>query len=137
MNTYESYSSHMLPVSQENDHSWSTLGSEGQLAVDVYKVENTLWIVAPVAGVDPKDISVSVRDDLLTIKGQRHLPFSPSKVEESFLQESFFGSFSRSIILPVDVKSEFATAEYKFGVLCIRIPVRHVSGAIPITVVDE
>ena len=128
----------MLSFITQSDHPMSEDTAEGQLSVDVYRVQQELCIVAPMAGADPSRVVVSVRDDLLTIKGERTLPFAmDDRNVETFLQESFFGPFSRTIVLPVDVKSELAKAEYLRGVLTIRIPIRQVRGQIPITIVEE
>ena len=94
---------------------------EGQLALDVYQTDSHIVILAPIAGVKVEDMSVEVTDDVLTIKGTRHLE---DKVEEEnyFTQECFWGDFSRSIVLPASVDTNKISADFKDGVLKITIP---------------
>ncbi len=61
---------------------------EGQLALDVYQTPNEIVIVAPIAGVKMNDISVTVTEDVLTIKGKRYLEFNIPD-EDYLTQESF------------------------------------------------
>ena len=113
---------------------WAPEQEEGQLAVDVLETDETLLIVAPMAGTKPADIELHLHNDLLTIRGQREIP---AEADEFFYQECFWGNFSRTIVLPVDVRSELAQAEYKNGVLTIQLPKVKARTAIPILVVDE
>lgn len=89
------------------------------------------------AGVDPSLVDISVHGDLLTIKGTRKRPAEVLLVEEPYLQECFWGPFSRSLVLPVAVKSDLAEAAFYHGLLSIKIPKQGQSSNIPITVVDE
>jgi len=71
---------------------------EGRLTVDVYQTDDEIVIVAPVAGVSPDDIDISLSGDMITIKGKREM--NPKENEVDYLyQECFWGSFSRTIIL--------------------------------------
>lgn len=96
-------------------------GTEGQLAVDVYQTAGEIIIKSTIAGVRPEDLNVSINNDMLTIKGTR---YQEEKVpgENYFLKECYWGSFSRTIILPVDVKQEKIEAIIKDGVLTVRLP---------------
>lgn len=94
---------------------------EGQLALDVYQTDKTIVILAPVAGVKPDDMSVTVSDDVLTIKGHREGVKTVSE-ESYFTQECFWGDFSRSIVLPASVDSDKIAASFEDGVLKIEIP---------------
>lgn len=95
--------------------------SEGQLALDVYQTKNKIVILAPIAGVKLDDMSVTVSDDVLTIKGKRNL--ETNIPEEDYLtQECFWGDFSRSIVLPASVDTSKINAKFKDGVLTIEIP---------------
>jgi HSP20 family protein len=94
---------------------------EGQLSIDVYETKTELIIVAPIAGVKMEDISLTVTEDILTIKGQRSLELAISE-EDYLIQECFWGNFSRSIVLPSAVDATKISASFKDGVLKIAIP---------------
>lgn len=94
---------------------------EGQLALDVYQTPNEIVIVAPIAGVKMNDISVTVTEDVLTIKGKRYLEFNIPD-EDYLTQESFWGDFSRSIVLPSSADTSKINASMKDAVLKISIP---------------
>lgn len=94
---------------------------EGQLALDIYQTEEEIIILSAVAGVSEDDLNISVTDEVLTIKGKRHLP--DRVPEEDYLtKECFWGDFSRSIVLPVTADSAKIAASFKNGILRINIP---------------
>jgi len=95
--------------------------TEGQLALDAYQTENAVVIKAPIAGVKPDDIEISMTENSITIKGARKLE-EEVKNENYFAQECYWGSFSRQISLPEGVDTERAKASLKNGVLTISIP---------------
>jgi len=94
---------------------------EGQLALDVYQTSNEIVIMAPIAGVKMNDISITVTEDVLTIKGKRYLEFNIPE-EDYLTQECFWGDFSRSIVLPSSADTTKITASMKDAVLKISIP---------------
>lgn len=94
---------------------------EGQLALDVYQTKDEIVIVSPIAGVKLEDMTVSVTDDVLTIRGKRNFEQTISD-EDYFTQECFWGDFSRSIVLPASVDTNKIAASFKDGVLTIKIP---------------
>ncbi|MBI2798400.1 Hsp20/alpha crystallin family protein [Candidatus Saccharibacteria bacterium] len=94
---------------------------EGQLAVDVYQTKDTIVIKAPIAGVKPEDIDVAISEDVVTIRGDRKEEVTVEK-DNYYVQECFWGSFSRSVILPTSTVAEKANASLKDGVLTIEIP---------------
>lgn len=94
---------------------------EGQLAVDVYQTDDSVVIKAPIAGVKPEDLEISITEEVVTIKGERKQDSTISK-ENYFVQESFWGAFSRSYVLPVAVDADKAEANLKDGILTISIP---------------
>lgn len=94
---------------------------EGQLALDVYQTPNEIVIVAPIAGVKMNDISVTVTEDVLTIKGKRYLEFNIPD-EDYLTQECFWGDFSRSIVLPSSADTTKINASMKDAVLKVSIP---------------
>jgi HSP20 family protein len=90
----------------------------GQLAVDVYETREKLVVKGRVAGVNKHDLDVSISDNTLTIKGTLSAG-NEDDVENYFLQECYWGEFSRSLVLPVPVKEEEIEALLKDGVLTI------------------
>ena len=90
----------------------------GQLAVDVYETRERLVVKARTAGVNKNDLDVSISDNTLTIHGTLSAG-TEDNVENYFLQECYWGEFSRSIALPVPVKEEDIEASLKDGVLTI------------------
>jgi len=94
---------------------------EGQLAVDVYQTKDTIVIKAPIAGVKPEDIDVAISEDVVTIRGDRKEETTIQK-DSYYVQECFWGSFSRSVILPTSTVAEKANASLRDGVLTIEIP---------------
>ncbi len=110
--------------------------SEGQLAVDVAETQDSIVVVSTVAGASVGDIEVSLHNDLLTIRGVRLPPLAGQEVRH-FHQECFWGKFSRTIVLPEEVRGEHAEAEYKNGVLVVRVPKHRINRQIPITIVEE
>jgi HSP20 family protein len=90
----------------------------GQLAVDVYETKEKLVVKARTAGVNKSDLDVSISDNTLTIRGTLSAG-NEDDVENYFVQECYWGEFSRSIALPVPVKEEEIEAVLKDGVLTI------------------
>lgn len=90
----------------------------GQLAVDVYETKEKLIVKGRVAGVNKNDLDVSISDNTLTVKGTLSSG-AEEDVENYFLQECYWGEFSRSIVLPVQVKEDEIEAVLKDGVLTI------------------
>lgn len=90
----------------------------GQLAVDVYETRERLVVKARTAGVNKHDLDVSIADNTLSIRGTLSAG-SEDDVENYFVQECYWGEFSRSIALPVAVKEEEIEAVLKDGVLTI------------------
>jgi HSP20 family protein len=90
----------------------------GQLAVDVYETREKLVVKARTAGVNKSDLDVSISDNQLTIRGTLSSG-TEDGVENYFLQECYWGEFSRTIALPVPVKEEEIEALLKDGVLTI------------------
>lgn len=96
-------------------------GSEGQLTIDVYQTDNDIVIKSTIAGVKPEDLDVSINNDMVSIRGERK---NEEVVGEDnyYYQECYWGNFSRSVILPIDVISEKSEASMKNGILTIRLP---------------
>jgi HSP20 family protein len=94
---------------------------EGQLAVDVFQTENEIVIQSTIAGVSAEDLDITIENEMVTIAGERKKP-QEIPPENYFYQECYWGPFSRSIILPEQIKAEEATAELKNGILTIKLP---------------
>lgn len=90
----------------------------GQLAVDVYETKERLVVKARTAGVNKNDLDVSIADNTLSIRGTLSAG-EELGVENYFVQECYWGEFSRSIALPVPVKEDEIEAVLKDGVLTI------------------
>ena len=92
----------------------------GQLAVDVYETADKLVVKARTAGISKQDLDVSISDNILTISGV----LSGGEDEQTtrwHIQECYWGEFSRTIALPVQVREDenSVKAELKDGVLTI------------------
>ncbi len=90
----------------------------GQLAVDVYETGERLVVKARTAGVNKQDLDVSISDGVLTISGTL-ASGDEGDVEQWHIQECYWGDFSRTIALPVQVKEEEVEAVLKDGVLTV------------------
>lgn len=103
---------------------WQELSEqEGELGVDIFREGEMLIIRSTLAGVEPDDLDVSIDGDLLTIRGVRRTPYT-IREEDWFHQECYWGTFSRSIVLPLDVYSERTEATLHQGVLTLQLPIR-------------
>ncbi len=109
---------------------------EGQLAIDMVETGNELIVVSTIAGADTKSLSISVHGDVLTIRGKREAPTHAS-AQEYLYKECYWGWFSRTIVLPVDVDQDGAHAEFRSGVLVIRLPKQIKLHEVPIHIVEE
>lgn len=114
---------------------WFQQAEEGQLAVDVFRQGMYLIIRSTIAGVDPSDLDIAINGDLLTIRGERTSGHE-IKEDEWFHRECYWGAFSRSIILPMDVESDKAEASLVHGLLEIRIPLRGTEHNIKISKIE-
>ncbi len=95
--------------------------AEGTLVVDVFRDEDNIIVQAAVAGVNEENLDISITNESISIKGERA---RAQKVEEKdyYYQECFWGSFSRTIILPEEVDPDSSTASVKNGVLTVKMP---------------
>ena len=106
--------------SKKDAGDWMT-ESEGQLTIDVYQTPNEIVIMSTIAGVSPEDIDITMANDMITIKGNRKKNEEVSE-EDYYYQECYWGPFSRSVILPIDIEIDQAQASMKNGILTIRLP---------------
>jgi len=90
----------------------------GQLAVDVYETQEKLVVKARTAGVNKSDLDVSISDGILTISGTLSSG-DDAEATQWHMQECYWGEFSRTLALPVQVKEDEVEAVLKDGVLTI------------------
>lgn len=90
-------------------------------AVDVWQDNNNVYVESPLAGIDPKNVSVSVENDVLTIEGKSE---KKTEVDEKnyYRKEVRYGAFHRAVALPAAVNGEKAKAEFENGILKVTIP---------------
>ena len=94
---------------------------EGQLAVDVYQTPNDIVVKTMVAGVKPDEVDIVITRDMLTIRGSRSEARTIS--EDDYLhRELYWGTFSRTVLLPAEVDPESAEALSRHGLLVIKLP---------------
>jgi HSP20 family protein len=113
-------SSEIEEQTPSGEDGWETETEEfpGQLAVDVYETENELIVKARTAGISSDDLDVEVSDGVLTISGV----LSGGDDENAtnwHLRECYWGVFSRTVALPVQVKEDGIEASLKDGILTI------------------
>jgi len=89
--------------------------------LDVLETKNDLVVRAEIPGIDPKDIDISLANDILTIKGEKKQEIE-EKEENYHLIERSYGSFTRMVRLPREVQSDKISASYKNGILKITLP---------------
>lgn len=109
------------PMDTNEEESREREEDEGQLSVDVYQTPTHIVIQSTVAGVKPEDLDVSISQDMITIKGTREHRVDVHD-RDYYYQELYWGSFSRSILLPQEVDSDSAEASLKNGLLSIKLP---------------
>ena len=102
------------------DASWAQ-PTAWDLALDVTENNDEIVVKASIPGINPDDLEVTYTDDTLTIKGE--VKAEEEKEGSKFhLRERRYGSFVRSITLPVGVKAEDIQANYETGVLTLHLP---------------
>ncbi len=109
------------PALAREKSGWLEEPEEGQLAVDVYQTPKEIVVQAMVAGVNPENLQVNITRDMVTIKGKREEARTISE-ENYFAQELYWGSFSRTILLPSEIEPEDAEAVERNGLLIIKMP---------------
>ncbi len=116
---------------------WHENLEEGKLSVDVLHDDVNVYIVSTVAGASPDRLEVYIHNDLLTLRGERINPIKPDSSIEFYHTECFWGHFSRTIVLPVEVNGDLARAQYKNGILEITVPKRTKDRKISVEIVEE
>ncbi|MCA9360667.1 Hsp20/alpha crystallin family protein [Candidatus Nomurabacteria bacterium] len=112
---------------EETDENWAEeedapdTQQDGELPVDMYQTDDTIVIRALVAGVSPADLEISITRDMVTIRGVRD-EYQEAHDDGYFHRELFWGSFSRTLLLPEEVAIDEAEAQEKHGLLEIKLP---------------
>lgn len=106
---------------QEDQDNHNSSPQEGELPVDMYQTNDAIIIRALVAGVSPADLDISITRDMVTIRGLRE-EYQETNDDNYFHRELFWGSFSRTLVLPEEVVIDEAEAQEKHGMLEIRLP---------------
>ncbi len=94
---------------------------EGQLSIDMCQTPTEIIIKTMVAGVKPEDLDINITRDMVTIHGQRMEKYDDDEVD-FFHKELYWGSFSRTIVLPAEIETEEAEAIEKHGLLTLILP---------------
>jgi HSP20 family protein len=118
-NKTNSYKISTFNEAEEASFNW--LGeelAEGQLLVDVYQTPDNIIVKSTIAGVKPENLFISLNHDILTIKGKREHENSVND-DDYLLRECYFGSFSRTVILPEEVDNKKIEAVLENGVLTV------------------
>lgn len=87
-------------------------------SLDVYEATDDYLVLVDLPGVKPEDVTIEVNDHVLTIAGTR----APAELGDGKLLERPYGSFVRNLTLPKGVDSDKIAADYRNGVLELRIP---------------
>jgi HSP20 family protein len=90
-------------------------------AVDIHETKKDVVVTVDLPAIDPKEVSISIVEDRLTIKGEKKKE-EEMKEESYYRSERVYGMFQRTIQLPAEVVGDKAKATYKDGVLKIVVP---------------
>ncbi|MCC7160419.1 Hsp20/alpha crystallin family protein [Candidatus Nomurabacteria bacterium] len=119
----EDYEEPKTPAKNEkkNGNNWiEEENEEAELSLDLYQTPTDIVIQTMVAGVKPEDLELSIARDMVTIRGKRE----ESRIideDNFFAKELYWGRFSRTISLPVEVEPEEVEATEKHGLVTIKI----------------
>jgi len=92
-----------------------------QPAIEIFEEKEQVIVKAEIPGLKKEELKVNLSDNLLTISGERKEELE-KKEKGYYYSERSYGSFSRSIQLPAEVKPDKVSASFKDGVLEIRLP---------------
>jgi len=92
-----------------------------EVPIDMYQTEDNVVVKASLPGYKPEEIDISITGDNLVIKGE-HKEEKEVKEQDYIYKERHFGNFTRTIPIPVQVKSEKAEAVFENGVLTLTLP---------------
>jgi len=104
---------------RQSDKNWGT--GTWQPAVDLVENDNNFLLTAELPGLEKKDISLNIVNNVLTLRGEK-------KAEKEFKEDKYYrlerssGTFQRSVTLPTAVQTDKVAAEFKDGVLKVTLP---------------
>lgn len=111
-----------MEIDNNEESGWvANTPEEGELSVDVYQNQNEIIVKTMVAGVKPEDLDVSISRDMVIVKGKRENERTIAD-DDYFHRELYWGSFSRTIVLPQEIDVDAAEAVEKHGLLIIKLP---------------
>jgi len=96
-------------------------GGDGNVPLDLYETDDAVVVRATLPGVKPEDVDITITGETLTVRGESKRE-EEEKKRNYYRQESWFGSFVRSIALPTQVEADKAEAVFENGVLKLTIP---------------
>ncbi len=120
----------------EGDFPELSAGGEWSPRLDLSETKDALVVKAEIPGIEPKEIQVSLQDQVLTIKGEKKQE-KEEKDEHRYRMERSYGVFARSLRLPVPVDREKVAAKFKNGLLTITLPKMPVARGTAIPIVAE
>jgi HSP20 family protein len=117
---------HLRPQHVESTHKEEQVVQQqveemGELTIDMYENSKEIIIKSIVAGVRPEDLDISITREMVTITGKREGDRTVT-TDDYFHQELYWGSFSRSILLPQEIDTDEVEAVEKHGLLIIKLP---------------
>ena len=124
--------SSVAPITASEDNTW-TPEEIPQLTVDVYRKENSIFVVSTVAGVGPEDIDINIEGNVLTIKGVRRKPYN-DKDNMVLLEECFCGEFVRKLTINERLDVDKIQADLNQGILSVELPILKITHHKKITV---
>ena len=98
-----------------------TTGGEWAPVVDIIENDKALTVKAELPGIEAKDVAVTIDNNVLTLRGERHIKKDVEK-ENYHRMERAYGTFARSFVLPAFVDAENIKAEFKNGLLMVTVP---------------
>jgi HSP20 family protein len=96
----------------------------GNVPIDMWQTDSDIMVKAPIPGLKPDEVDISITGDTLTIKGEKKEEKEEKEVKEKdyIRRETRYGSFSRSVTLPMEVKGDQAEATFENGILTLKLP---------------
>lgn len=111
--------------------------TEGKLSVDVIETRKEIIVRSAIAGIHAQDLDITLSDDTLTLRGERHHGYNASASDQVHIQECHWGTFSRTLILPCAVDPDTVEATLQKGILTIRLKKVEIDTHIPVLDLDD
>jgi HSP20 family protein len=105
-------------------------------ALDLVETKDALVVKAEIPSMEPKDIQLTLQDQVLTLKGEKKEE-KEEKDEHYYRAERTYGAFARTLRLPVPVDGSKVTATFKHGLLTITLPKAPAAKGTPIAIKAE